>query len=318
MFSDNHFSRGQYAPQAFLYNPDKFVLAKRQGRAWLAFTTVTLVLSGCASYSGAPKAIVDVDAVVESLISTDKEKKGKLQQWSEKPPSECKDIRDATNNVMTAIDLRYAEFVDDISFEGKIRATATDIALTGLGLAGTAVGGAGAKTVFNALSAGIAATNTSIDKNFFYEKTIPALIAKMNADRKAQQLLIIKRLKTCKNPGDYLWFEAIHDLTDYYATGTLLGAIASISKDAGAKQVNVEDNIQQEILRLRPSKKSADKDWLHNYFSESKENQKKILKCWKEVGTPQPDAFDDATDLFQEPFASDIPKVRQCLEKQKY
>jgi len=268
---------------------------------------ISLTLSGCASVRGTPKPVIDVDDTLTQYTNY-------LKGLAPDSLNTCDKVRNGVNKALTAMDLSYAEFVDDLSIQGKTKATLIDFTLTGLGLAGTAVGGAEAKTVFSALTAGIAATNTSIDKNFLYEKTISALVAKMNADRKAQQLFIIKRLHDCKSPEDYLWSEAVHDLIDYYAAGTLLGAVAAISKDAGAKEVASQDKIE-EFLNLKPSAKTPDKQWLHEYFKKSNENRDNILRCWKKVGTKRPNAFEYASDLFDEPFASDIPAVRQCLKE---
>jgi hypothetical protein len=269
---------------------------------------IPIIVSGCASITGAPKPPISVDNTI-TRYSND------LEKLAENPPNDCDGVKQGINKALTVMDLRYSEFIDDISVENKTKATTADFMLIGLGLAGTAVGGAGAKTIFSALSTAVAAANTSIDKNYFYEKTLPALVSKMNADRKEQQLLMIQRLASCKKGIDYSWFEAVHDLNDYYSAGTLLGAIASVSKDAGVKQAKSEDAIT-DLLTLKPSANTPDKQRLHVYFLKDKANPAKILRCWKSVGTTRPDAFEFASDLFDEPFASDIPAVMRCLEKE--
>ncbi len=288
-------------------------------RSLTALLYMAMTLSGCASIMGAPKPVLNVDSIIKSYTAA-------FDQLAITPPQNCDQIREGVNKALTAMDLRYAEFIDDLSVQGKTKATGTDIALTGLGLAGTAVGGAGAKTVFNALSAGIAATNTSIDKNYFYEKTLPALVSKMNADRKAQQLLILKRLHDCTDAQDYPWSEAVHDLTDYYAAGTLLGAIASIAKDAGASQEKSEAEIKNVIVpTLTPSEETDDKTWLRQTFRQPN-GAEKIMACWRKVN---PDLFktDANTNLpcaggtlnaarliNAAECAKDQSKVRSCIE----
>lgn len=201
--------------------------------------------------------------------------------------------------------------------------------LIGLGLAGTAVGGAGAKTIFHAISTGVAATNTSIDKNYFYEKALPALVSQMNADRKEVLSIIVQRLAGCKDgkDGSYSWFEAVHDLTDYYSASTLLGAITSISKDAGKRQTVSEEEIKTAALHFTPSEDTDDKAYLRNKF-DNKEDQA-IMTCWKQVnpalfrpdadsklpkskcagGTLSPMRLINAAEC-----AEDQPKVRKCIE----
>ncbi len=283
----------------------------------ICLTCFCLIVSGCSSIKGSPRPVINVNKIVTQHES-------ELSDWIAKPPSTCAQIREATNKTMTLIDMRYAEFIDDINVESKTKTTVTDITLAGLGLAGTAVGGAGAKTILHALSAGIAATNTSIDKNFFYEKALPALASKMNADRKAQKLLIIQRLQGCKEPGDYLWFEAVHDLTEYYAAGTLLGAIASISKDAGASQVRSEGEIKKAIVPFAPSKDTDAKAQLRQILRQG--GSKDIMSCWQHVnpdlfqkegnadhpcavGTPNPMRLINAAEC-----AEDQPEVLNCIK----
>ncbi len=282
----------------------------------------SMAISGCAVFNGAPNPIIDVNKTVERYSV-------ELERLANNPPKECKDVKSATNQALTALDLRYAEFINDISLEGRTKTTATDFALIGLGLAGTAVGGAGVKTILHAISTGVAGANTSIDKNYFYEKTIPALVSKMNADRKVQQLLIIGRLAKCKEV-DYSWFEAVHDLNDYYSAGTLLGAISSISKDAGVKQTDSEKAIEERLLNavtLTPTTSTPDKESLRQMLQKPGGSEK-IKTCWKTVN---PELFKPnsksscALTLQRVPYPADLinavecaedqPKVRECLEK---
>lgn len=201
----------------------------------------SMAISGCAAtFNGTPDPVIDVDKTVERYSV-------KLEELANNPPKNCEELKSGIDQTLTALDLRYAEFVNDISLEGRTKTTATDLTLIGLGLAGTAVGGTEVKTILHAISTGVAGANTSIDKNYFYEKTIPALVSQMNADRKKQQLLIIERLRNC-NKGGYSWFQAVHDMTDYYSAGTLLGAISSISKDAGVKQTDFEAKINKKLM----------------------------------------------------------------------
>ena len=51
----------------------------------------------------------------------------------------------------------------------------------GLNLAGTAVAAAGTKTILSAIAAGVTGSKEIVDKNYFFEKTIPALVGQMNA-----------------------------------------------------------------------------------------------------------------------------------------
>lgn len=282
---------------------------------------IPIIVSGCASITGAPKPPISVDNTITRYNND-------LEKLAENPPNDCDGVKQGINKALTVMDLRYSEFIDDISVENKTKATTADFMLIGLGLAGTAVGGAGAKTIFSALSTAVAAANTSIDKNYFYEKTLPALVSKMNADRKEQQLLMIQRLASCKKGIDYSWFEAVHDLNDYYSAGTLLGAIASVSKDAGVKQTDSEKEIKELLKNAVPltldTNPNSTKESLNKIFNEPN-GRAKIMDCWHEVSPTlfnpgndskcAPDGKPRAARLFAKECADEQPKVLSCLTK---
>ena len=52
-----------------------------------------------------------------------------------------------------------------------------------IGAAGAAVTGSDGSRVLSALSGGISGTGTAINKNLYYERTLPALLALMDAKR---------------------------------------------------------------------------------------------------------------------------------------
>ncbi|MFZ2403542.1 MAG: hypothetical protein WAW41_00280 [Methylobacter sp.] len=283
----------------------------------------SMAISGCAAtFNGTPDPVIDIDKTVERYSI-------ELEKLANQPPKKCEDLKSGINQTLTALDLRYAEFVNDISLEGRTKTTATDFALIGLGLAGTAVGGAEAKTILHAISTGVAGANTSIDKNYFYEKTIPALISQMNADRKQRQLLIIERLQNCDNRG-YSWFEAVHDLTDYYAAGTLLGAISSISKDAGVKQTDFEAKINKKLMNAvtytlgqdTPTKKRLDEV----LFKPDGKGEKEIMDCLNGIDPTllkksgcmkEGDELDAATFISAKECAEAQTEVLACIEKKR-
>ena len=99
-----------------------------------------------------------------------------------------------------------------------------DIATLALNLAGTLVGAARAKT--NLAAAGIGDSKTSIDKHFYYEKSVEALVATLNGWRKEVLVRLLQSLG-----GDHVEYpltQAVVDLNEYYLAGTLNGAIAGL------------------------------------------------------------------------------------------
>ncbi len=146
---------------------------------------------------------------------------------------------------LTLINLQYIKFIRKFSASKAQLESAFDLLVTGVGLATTVTGGETVKAALGAVSAGLGATRTSIDKNFFYEKTVPVLITAMNAQRKTALIPILQGVKS--DIDQYPLPMALTDLSEYYLAGTFTGALQAIEKDAGVKEAVAEQRI--EIVR---------------------------------------------------------------------
>jgi len=151
----------------------------------------------------------------------------------------------ARNEIVTGrialINLNYNQFVGQFTFEKQTLDAAADITELGLNLATTAVGGAETKTILGAVASGVVGTKLAIDKNFFYEKTVPVLVTSMNAQRKEALLPIMTGL--AKSTDDYPLAQGLSDLDTYYFAGTFIGALQAIQADAGNKEVEANKKL---------------------------------------------------------------------------
>jgi hypothetical protein len=116
--------------------------------------------------------------------------------------------------VLAEIDYVYhnyeiALFMNEGSFK-----VATDVLQLGLGVASTITNGARSKTVLSAVLTGVTGTSLSIDKNFFRQQTVQALISSMQAGRDRTKAIIIQRLS---EPATTYPFQAARsDLAAYF------------------------------------------------------------------------------------------------------
>jgi hypothetical protein len=135
--------------------------------------------------------------------------------------------------VLAEIDYVYhnyeiALFMNEGSFK-----VATDVLQLGLGMASTITNGARSKTVLSAVLTGVTGTSLSIDKNFFRQQTVQALISSMQAGRDRLKAIIIQRLN---DPVTSYPFQAARsDLAAYFFAGTLPGALQQLNQTAAAK-----------------------------------------------------------------------------------
>lgn len=149
---------------------------------------------------------------------------------------------------LVMINLRYLQFIKNLNAEKQFIDTASDITILSLNLAGTAFTPTNTKTILSAISAVISGSKLSIDKHYYYEKTMPALIASMNAQRKLVLVSILEGIG--KSLELYSVEQAVTDLDSYYHAGTLIGAINAIQVIANEKEKESSEKIE-EITRAR-------------------------------------------------------------------
>lgn len=146
---------------------------------------------------------------------------------------------------LTLINMQYTKFIHQFAVSKSQIDTGFDMLTTGLGLATAVVGGEATKAALGAASAGVGATRTSIDKNFFFEKTVPVLVTAMNAQRKVALIPILQGMQ--QDIRTYPISQAASDLLEYYNAGTFIGALQAVQKDAGVKEEKADNKI--EIVR---------------------------------------------------------------------
>jgi len=216
----------------------------------LIFTLIIPVLSGCGTIrsGGAPDLSFDINTDLQQL-SQEFQSSTNISNFYKTP---TQDRLDARNRFiigrLVQIDLRYLQYIKNLTSDKQQLDSATDMANLALNLAGTLVGSARAKTNLAASAAGLIGMTTIIDKNFYYEKSIDALVATMNAKRKEVLVTILTGLST-KTLDDYPFERAITDINQYYLAGTLNGAIqfinvqAATNEDQSNKKIDVLYNL---------------------------------------------------------------------------
>src|SRR5262249_46089227 len=132
---------------------------------------------------------------------------------------------------------------------------ATDLIVLGLNAAGAVVGGAEAKSALAAASGGIVGAKGAVDKDLFYQKTLPALIAQMSAQRKV--VLVDIRRGLTLDVDQYPLQQALVDLENYYAAGTIPGAINAIVQDAGATSQTAQLELRRDAAFVQNQANAA-------------------------------------------------------------
>jgi hypothetical protein len=243
-----------------------------------------LVASGCSSIDGYPNRLeYSEQYIVEvgSLVSPD----AVLRYGS------ISDVNTATlqrNNIVTArifsIDANFHQFVRDLSTQQNLSTIGVDWAAIGLASAGVAVTSLQTKTILAAIAGGILGAKASVDKDVFYNKTIPALITLMEAQRKIVLAQIYTGLK--KSAAEYTMYQALADLDAYYNAGTINGAIVGLTTTAGVSLQVGSDQIAAVLSANFSSDDSTTK--LRKFWKPdgtiNKENQTKLINWMRSNG----------------------------------
>lgn len=151
---------------------------------------------------------------------------------------------------MVLVDLRYIQFIRGLTRERQLLDSATDFFIMSLNLAGAGAAGTTTKTVLSSIAAGFGGTKAIIDRDFFYQKTVPALVAAMNAQRAVTRETLIKGLQ--QDIDAYPFHTAVVDVQNYYEAGTFVGALNAITADAAVKEEEKKRSIE-EIIDLGPT-----------------------------------------------------------------
>ena len=223
------------------------------------FAIISLALGGCMSITsgGAPPQSFSIDNDLKQL-ETHFAQVGLIENYYQAPSA------NARNQFITArlvlMNIHYIEFIRKMNGEKQFVDSATDILVMSLNLAGASVDSTSVKTALAAISAGVTGSKIAIDKYYYYEKTIAALIAAMNAQRKQALQSLIEGMD--KDLQQYPFETALADLDNYYYAGTFMAAIQAIQVDAGVKEQKADQAIRNAIeqqygKRLTPAENSA-------------------------------------------------------------
>lgn len=214
-------------------------MTKRLGLLVLILSA--LALTGCATIRGAPGRPCDSKKTLEQL---DPYYAKALEDYY-KPGADRTSVRNYfIETRLGIIDAEYLDFKQHLYGEGVLSGFLTDVGAIGLNAAGTLTPAASTKSILAAISGGLIGTRASAEKNFYFERTMAALLSQMEALRKTVRLRIMKGMAASADA--YALSQAKTDLADYYSAGTVAGAIVGMTKEA-----QVADTIATENIDLR-------------------------------------------------------------------
>lgn len=219
--------------------------------ATLAGLATALTLAGCASFSGGPDPLVSANdeiAALESSFDSDQV----LAYFAAPPGSPTRtNLRNQiVSTRLYALDLRFADYVRDLSKElrgGAFGADALSIALTG---AATIIDPSTATTVLAGIDTAIKGARQAFNKEILVEQTLPVLLTQMQADRTRVATQIWYSLAN-RSDSEYPLPLALAQLQDYYRAGTIAGALISVNESASQSAAAASEDFSSKVLQVQ-------------------------------------------------------------------
>ncbi|HEX6660996.1 MAG TPA: hypothetical protein VF067_03905 [Sphingomicrobium sp.] len=219
--------------------------AQRIFRSVLALSC-SAALAGCTSFEGAPRPVISLRDNLAML--TDYKIPIAIENFDGLTQSDPAAAVRYRNKVMTiymnAMDAQYALFRRKLNDQRKGTNLGLDLATLGLTGAVPLVA-TGAKDVLGALANGATSSRTAIDKELYFEQTLPALLATMDAERDDAKTNLITNMK--KSAADYPMAIAFADLNSYEASASFERATDKLTSSASADRQSSADRLENTI-----------------------------------------------------------------------
>lgn len=184
---------------------------------------------GCASFDGQAKPVLPV-ADIKAVGTSYPPGLALKTFYGKNDATQQKAYRDEVIGAyLAAADLRYLEFRAQLSREMKGSNVLLGVGLLGL-TGGASLAGQSTANALSAGAAGLAGSRATISKELWFEKTLPALFAAMDARRTTVRRTIMVRMR--EPSASYGLAEAFADLFRYQEAASLEVGVQAISASA--------------------------------------------------------------------------------------
>jgi hypothetical protein len=174
---------------------------------------------------------------------------------------------------LAAANDRYGEFTRRLRLQSRGSSVALDIGALGLS-AGASLAGERTANVLGAIAAALGGTRATLEREVYFDRTVPALIGAMEAARTRLRAVILAGLR--KPANEYPLEAAWTDVQAYEAAATLDNAVQAITEDAanrvtdanvfaqsvgtytGAPEIGVAEIRRRMTARLRQLRTASD------------------------------------------------------------
>ena len=220
---------------------DYVAWARRCTRELAVAVSAVALLVACGPIQGYPVDPSDGDAVLHNLQSYFKPD-WEVRYTSQTTEETRRGFRDEiVINRLRAYDIEFNRFEKRLWGDSNLVSMGGDlVALTLAGLGATA-GDAVTKSALAAASAGVVGAQAAISKDLYYQRTLPALLAQIEANRDKVKLSILNGLGL--PDAQYSLYRADLDLEALQSASALPSAIGGITEQAADQKATAAANL---------------------------------------------------------------------------
>lgn len=216
----------------------------------IVIASLTLALSACAGLRQFPENAVETKATLSEIDAAYATALSGM--YSATSADAKRSVRNQfIEKRIAVIDANYRTFIEALAKENAGVDFGVGVTEVGVGAAGTLVNES-ASQILSAISAALAGSKSSYDKNVLYEKTISALLAQMEAGRKEIAARIFQNWS--QSVDDYPLWVARRELAAYELAGSIPGAIISTASDASEKEKKANAIMMEKVTKAAVTK----------------------------------------------------------------
>ena len=206
-------------------------------------------LGACASFQAHPEPVLDTNAIVASanfnipgtLIAFGAPE-GHDQARAGLSRKEYRNM--VVGTLMMAADSRYLEFRRRLAAESRGSSLLLDIGILGLS-GGASLASEATANALAAGAAGLTGTRAAVSRDVYFDRTIPAMIGIMDAERTRLRTAVMVNL--LKPADEYPLAIALSDVAAYENAASLDGAIEILTREAADRAEEARNDYAEEV-----------------------------------------------------------------------
>lgn len=225
------------------------VSAFRRLALYFTLTPMMMSLGACASFQAHPEPVLNTTALVASanfnipgtLIAFGAPE-GNDQPRAGLSRKEYRNM--VVGTLMMAADSRYLQFRRRLASESRGSSLLLDIGILGLS-GGASLASEATANALAAGAAGLTGTRAAVSRDVYFDRTIPAMIGIMDAERTRLRTAIMVNL--LKPADDYPLAIALSDVAAYENAASLDGAIEILTREAAERAEDARNDYAEEV-----------------------------------------------------------------------